>query len=307
MTREEEDEAIEDLGASTRRDRVMRRVVLLGFLTVALAAVAWALVTGAQNQHRINALEAVASESDDAAVEVAQQKQDQARSIVALCEAGAVKQDDAGKQVCDTARKDAQDDPAETVRTVKGDPGVPGPQGPQGPEGDPGPTGPAGEDGDDSTIPGPRGVPGDDSTVPGPPGDDGDDSTVPGPPGEDGTDGEDSTVPGPQGKPGPAGDRGPQGERGPAGPQGPAGAGEQGPAGERGPAGPQGEQGPPGSDGQNGRGIEDAQCGDEGRWTITYTDGSTDDGGPCIADTPDSPAPTPTPTGDAGTTEEEDA
>jgi hypothetical protein len=35
--------------------------------------------------------------------------------------------------------------------------------------------------------------------------------------------------------------------------------------------------------GQDGRGISDAQCLDNGRWAVTYTDGTTQDGGMCRA------------------------
>lgn len=79
-------------------------------------------------------------------------------------------------------------------------------------------------------------------------GDKGDDSEVPGPSGANGQNGADSQVPGPVG---------------PIGPQGPKGdsiKGDPGPA---------------------GRGITDLQCGDDGRWTVTYTDGTTSDAGMC--------------------------
>jgi len=127
-----------------------------------------------------------------------------------------------------------------------------------GPKGDPGTPGRDGVDGADSTVPGP----------PGPPGADGRDSTVAGPPGPagsngvDGAAGLDSTIPGPPGPPGPAGADGAPG----------ADSTVPGPPGETGPAGPQGEQ---------GRGIATAYCGDDGRWTITYTDGAASDGGQC--------------------------
>ena len=53
----------------------------------------------------------------------------------------------------------------------------------------------------------------------------------------------------------------------------------------RGPAGPPGADssvpGPQGVQGEPGRGIQSAMCGDDGRWTITYTDGTTADGGVC--------------------------
>ena len=86
------------------------------------------------------------------------------------------------------------------------------------------------------------------------------------------------------------------------GPQGPAGPkGDTGATGKDstvpGPQGPAGERGPAGADGQDGRGIASAICDpDTGRWTITYSDDTSEDAGPCIAATPDDPAPTPTPT-----------
>jgi len=55
------------------------------------------------------------------------------------------------------------------------------------------------------------------------------------------------------------------------GPMGPAGADSTVP----GPEGPQGVQGEP------GRGVADTQCRDDGRWAVTYTDGTTTDGGVC--------------------------
>lgn len=137
---------------------------------------------------------------------------------------------------------------------------------------------------------------------------------IPGPKGDKGNDGERGPL-GPVGPVGATGERGPLGPVGPLGPkgdkgdigddgvaglsfQGPAGAdGVQGPVG---PAGPQGEPGadgapgpagadgadstvpgPPGPQGEPGRGIQSANCGDDGRWTITYTDGATSDGGVC--------------------------
>jgi len=58
------------------------------------------------------------------------------------------------------------------------------------------------------------------------------------------------------------------------GPMGPAGADSTVP----GPAGP---PGPAGANGADGRGIQSAFCGDDARWVITYTDGTTSDGGVC--------------------------
>jgi len=61
------------------------------------------------------------------------------------------------------------------------------------------------------------------------------------------------------------------------GPMGPAGADSTVP-GPAGPAGPAGADGAPGAD---GRGIVDAQCRDDGRWAVTYSDGTTQDAGQC--------------------------
>lgn len=131
---------------------------------------------------------------------------------------------------------------------------------------------------------------------------------LPGPKGDKGNDG----APGPQGFPGVAGETGPPGPLGPVGPKGdagddgvaglsfqgppgPAGAdstvpGPPGPAGEPGAdstvPGPAGPAGADGATGQDGRGISDAQCLDSGRWSITYTDGTTQDGGQCRAQSP---------------------
>jgi hypothetical protein len=58
------------------------------------------------------------------------------------------------------------------------------------------------------------------------------------------------------------------------GPMGPAGADSTVP-------GPTGPPGPAGANGADGRGIQSAFCGDDARWVITYTDGTTSDGGAC--------------------------
>lgn len=78
------------------------------------------------------------------------------------------------------------------------------------------------------------------------------------------------------------------GPRGPAGQDGNDGApsevpGPAGPRGETGPQGPQGPAGEDGDDGSTGRSITDAQCGDDGRWTVTYSDGTSQDAGQCRA------------------------
>lgn len=120
---------------------------------------------------------------------------------------------------------------------------------------------------------------------------------IPGPPGEDGRDG----AQGPPGPTGPKGERGDTGAGGPAGANGEAGTdgqpgtnGATGATGPEGPPGPAGPAGPPGADstapgptgptgpqGEPGRGIASSYCGDDGRWTITYTDGAMQDGGQC--------------------------
>jgi hypothetical protein len=134
---------------------------------------------------------------------------------------------------------------------------LPGPKGDRGNPGDRGPAGFPGVDGKDSTVPGPPGPLG----PVGPKGDVGDDGVAglsfqgpvgpPGPAGEPGPAGADSTVPGPAGPPG---------TDGAAGPAGPAGA--------------------------DGRSITDAQCRDDGRWAISWSDGTTTDGGQCRATPP---------------------
>lgn len=131
---------------------------------------------------------------------------------------------------------------------------------------------------------------------------------LPGPKGDKGNDGERGPL-GPVGPVGATGERGPlgpvgpKGDKGDVGDDGVAGLSFQGPAGAAGPMGPQGEPGVPGADGapgpagpagadstvpgpqgpqgEPGRGIENAHCGDDGRWLITYTDGTTSDGGVC--------------------------
>lgn len=164
------------------------------------------------------------------------------------------------RDLCAKAEK-VQQQPTEALPGPKGDKGNPGEPGKDSTV--PGPPGPAGKD---STVPGPPGPAGADGSdgkgIPGTPGNPGADSTVPGPVGSPGKDGAASTVPGPAG---------------PAGPPGPPGADSTvpGPQGPSGPAGPQGPQGAP------GRGIQSAYCGSDNHWAITYTDGTTEDGGVC--------------------------
>lgn len=133
---------------------------------------------------------------------------------------------------------------------------IPGPKGDKGNDGEPGPVGATGPKGDYGPI-GPVGPKGDK-------GDKGDDGlaglTVEGPAGAGGT-------------------------MGPMGPAGPAGApGKDGAPGPVGPAGADGAPGAQGPKGDPGRGVETQYCGDNGRWLVTYTDGTTQDGGVCRTD-----------------------
>ena len=281
----EKEKAEQQLQAARTRGRRTHLFwrILPYVLFVALAVVVlYALGSDSEQQERISSLEQEVESSDTAAQAVAQEKQDQGRRISDLCASGEVDTStERGKRVCEEAEVAAEEDPAEQVAAV-------GATGPRGAQGLPGRDGQDGADGADASpaAPGRDGVDGQD----------GQDSTVPGPtgaPGADGEDGDDSTVPGPQGDPGRSGADGKSvtGPQGPAGPKGDPGAagkdstvpGPQGPAGERGPAG------------ANGRGITDAQCGGDGRWDITFTDGAVQDGGPCLV-TPETPDPTPTPT-----------
>lgn len=151
--------------------------------------------------------------------------------------------------------------------TVQGERGPQGEQGPQGDQGEPGATGPTG----------PQGEKGD-------PGEDGSDGTA-GQDGENGANGED----GAQGRAGTDGTKGTPGATGAQGAKGDTGA--TGPKGDTGPAGKDGANGKDGTngkDGKDGRGIASLVCGDDGRWQITYTDGTTADAGQCR--TTDAPA-----------------
>ncbi|MGP5375298.1 hypothetical protein ACTXM8_04770 [Brachybacterium alimentarium] len=299
MTREEEDEHLDKLDKQVRRDQRMRKIFVIGALVIAIAALIFTVASASGNRARLDTLEGEVDRSDSAAQSIAQEKQDQAQSIRALCESGAIKMDDRGKQVCSDAQQAADDDPAEKVQAVKGDPGQPGPRGPQGIPGSPGPKGPAGKDGEDSTVAGPVGEPGHPGIqgVAGPQGLAGKDGDVgpvggPGDPGPSGSKGDTGTngSKGTKGDTGATGPKGSTGDKGATGSQGPAG-----PKGDTGPAGPAGAKGSTGSDGEDGtdgRGIADAQCTD-GRWSITYTDDTTTDAGPCIV-TPETPDPTPT-------------
>jgi hypothetical protein len=91
---------------------------------------------------------------------------------------------------------------------------------------------------------------------------------------------------GPGGPPGPPGTTGKQGKDGATVVGEPGADGATGPAGKDGADGKDGAQGPPGEQGPAGpagRGIASTTCGDDGRWLVTYTDGTTQDAGPCRA------------------------
>lgn len=287
-----------------------RRLGIAALVLIVLAVTAGFAVLlsfSAENNRILEESEAERAESDRAAVDVAQERQDQARSISELCESGEVDQDtERGRRVCEEARESATKDPAEQVQVAKGETGATGERGAQGPQGIPGQKGETGE-------PGPEGEPGEDGEpgatgAQGPQGDQGI-RGVPGEKGdvgETGADGSQGPV-GPTGADGASGSRGEpgapgsRGETGATGQQGPQGAtGERGPEGERGPAGEKGEKGEKGADGADGedgadgRGVASMVCGDDGRWDVTYTDGEVEDGGVCREVQAEDPEPEPT-------------
>lgn len=298
-------EELTELDRYARRNRIMRRVGMVATIVGVFVLIGYILYSGGQREREIDALQAIASRSDSAATEVAQERQDQARSVKELCESGAIEQDDAGKAVCDEARVTAEENPEEVVEAASGPEGPKGAKGDRGlagkdgAKGDRGPAGETGEQGEQGPIgaTGPQG----DQGISGLPGDKGDIGAQgdPGPLGPVGAAGDPGSD-GEPGAPGADGNPGARGEPGGTGEQGPIGA--TGPAGPAGPAGPPGEPGADGTDGDDGtsgppgRGIESATCSpDTGRWTIEYTDETTGDGGPCIA-TPEAPATPPEPT-----------
>jgi len=172
-----------------------------------------------------------------------------AQDIQTICKAqGKLLLDD--RDLCAKADK-VQDNPTEALPGAKGDKGNPG---------DRGPAGFPGLDGKDSTVPGPPGPLG----PVGPKGDTGDDGVA------------GLSFQGPVGPPGPAGE---------PGLTGPAGADSTVP-GPAGPPGADGATGPAGASGADGRSITDAQCRDDGRWAISWSDGTTTDGGNCRATPP---------------------
>lgn len=173
-----------------------------------------------------------------------QEKQSLAEEFDAACKSADFQRTPAGSNICRKAEQVA----SEPGSPMAGPQGVQGAQGPRGEQGFPGPMGLAGPKGDkgDAGAQGIAGVLG---------------------------------LTGQNGLPGATGAPGPVGPQGPAGAPGANGADSTTP----GPAGPAGPPGAQGSAGADGRGIKDAHCWDNGRWAITYTDGTTADGGQCRA------------------------
>lgn len=192
------------------------------------------------------------------------EKRSLAEDFNEACKSPDFKASAAGSNICDIAEQVASE-PSTVIAGPMGPPGGDGPPGERGERGFTGPTGPAGAKGDkgDKGDVGPPGIAG----LLGLTGNKGEPG-IPGPMGPMGPSGANSTVPGPAGPPG---------ATGPAGPPGPQGA----PGADSTVPGPPGPQGPQGAEGSDGRGIQGAFCGDDGRWTITYTDGTTSDGGQC--------------------------
>lgn len=179
-----------------------------------------------------------------------QEKQSLAEEFDAACKSADFQQSSAGSNICQKAEQVAAESTSAPAGP-QGVQGVPGPRGEQGFPGEQGPVGPVGAAGPKGDV-GPQGIAG-----------------LLGLPGLNGANG----TMGPEGPPGPPGPQGIQGEPGPPG----ADSTVPGPPGEVGPQGPVGPQG------EEGRGVRSAYCGDDGRWTITYTDGATSDGGQCRA------------------------
>ncbi|WP_457948322.1 hypothetical protein ACTAQI_20375 [Pseudarthrobacter sp. alpha12b] len=239
----EQELALERSQKAARR----RNLLILGLALIALLFGIGMLSLAMENA-RLASANAVYGQTQQ------QEKQNLAEEFDTACKTADFQQTPAGSNICRKAEQVA----SEPGAPLAGPQGVQGVQGPRGEQGFPGPagaTGPAGAKGDkgdkgDQGIMGLLGLTG-----------------TAGPPGPVG-------ATGPQGL---TGLTGAQGETGPAGPSGPAGADSTVP----GPPGPAGPQGPTGPQGGDGRGIQSAYCGNDGRWLITYTDGTTMDGGQC--------------------------
>lgn len=231
-----------------RRNKAARRRNL-AMVALAVVALLFGMVCLylAMDNSRLAAVNAVYGATQQ------QEKQSLAEEFDAACKSEDFAVSSAGSNICRKAEQVA----SEPGAALAGPPGMQGIPGPRGEQGFPGAVGPKGDKGDLGAqgLAGLLGLTGPAGTV------------------------------GPEGKLGPVGPAGPAGAAGPPGPAGPPGADSTtpGPPGPAGSAGATGETGPQGAAGQDGRGIKDAYCWDNGRWTITYTDGTTQDGGQCRA------------------------
>ena len=233
----------EDLARMHRASR--RRNMLIWCLAVVSVIFGLVCLFLAMDNARLASVNAVYGDTQQ------QEKQSLAEEFDAACKSADFPQSPVGSNICQKAEQVAAE-PSTPLAGPQGVQGVPGPRGEQGFPGPMGATGPAGAKGDkgDQGIMGLLGLTGGTGPV------------------------------GPPGPVGPQGLDGLTGATGPVGPAGPAGADSTVP-GPAGPAGADGAPGPAGPQGEEGRGIKSAFCGNEGRWTITYTDGATSDGGQC--------------------------
>ena len=235
-----------DLEKSNRAAR-HRNMLILALAVLALLFGIACLYFALDNQ-RLASANAVYGQTQQ------QEKQNLAEEFDAACKTADFQQTPAGVNICRKAEQVASE-PGGTVAGPQGAQGVQGPRGEQGFPGAQGPTGPAGPPGTKGDT-GSQGLAG-----------------LLGLPGAAGSQG----PPGPVGATGAQGSPGADGATGPVGPPGPAGA-----DGANGTDGAQGPPGPPGPAGTAGRGIRSAYCGDDGRWAIVYTDGTTqEDAGQC--------------------------
>ena len=153
MTQDEKDtlEQLEQDESRARRHRQIGVWALLAIVVALAVATAYGLTMGHQRQQQVDALAEQLSDTDQAAVQVAEQRQAQARTVLELCESGAIEQDAAGQAVCDEAELAAQEAPEQAVAQAKGEQGPQGPRGPAGPSGADGSDGADGADGSNGT------------------------------------------------------------------------------------------------------------------------------------------------------------
>lgn len=253
MNNDEFDRSIDEQEAELQRRNKAARFRNLAIVGLAVVALIFGLVCLflAMENERLAAVNAEYGNTQ------AQEKQSLAEEFDAACKSDDFQQTPAGANICRKAEQVASES-GTALAGPQGIQGVPGPRGEQGFPGPPGPMGPAGPAGPKGDQ-GAQGLAG-----------------LLGAAGLNGTNGANG-LPGADGTPGPVGPPGPQGATGPAGADG--APGPQGPAGSDGGPGP---AGPPGPQGSDGRGIASAYCKDDGRWSITYTDGTTqEDAGQC--------------------------